>query len=108
MKKLLAVAIGGALGSLVRYLAVPKGDEIALFVVNIAGVLVAGMVAFRFTQNELLKLALIPGFAGGLTTFSSVAVLHAQHNSIKVIAYFYLMVLVSLMVLYLIKPRVKS
>jgi fluoride ion exporter CrcB/FEX len=108
VKKLLAVAIGGALGSLVRYLTVPKGDEIALFAVNIAGVVVAGLVAFRFTQNELSKIALIPGFAGGLTTFSSVAVLHAQHNSIMVITYFYLMSLVSLMALYLLKPRVKS
>lgn len=108
MKKLLAVAIGGALGSLVRYLTVPKGDEIALFAVNIAGVVVAGLVAFRFTKNELLRIALIPGFAGGLTTFSSVAVMHAQHNSIKVIAYFYLMILVSSMALYLLKPQVKS
>ncbi len=108
MKKLLAVAIGGALGSLVRYLTVPKGDELALFAVNIAGVVVAGLVAFRFTKNELLRIALIPGFAGGLTTFSSVAVMHAQHNSIKVIAYFYLMILVSSMALYLLKPQVKS
>ncbi len=108
MKKLLAVAVGGALGSLARYLIVPKGDEIALFAVNIAGVVVAGLVAFRFTKNELLRIALIPGFAGGLTTFSSVAVMHAQHNSIKVIAYFYLMILVSLMALYLLKPQVKS
>lgn len=108
MKKLLAVAIGGALGSLVRYLTLPKGDEIALFAVNIAGVVVAGVVAFRFTKNELLKTALIPGFAGGLTTFSSVAVLHAQQNSITAITYFYIMILVSLMALYLLKPRVKS
>ncbi|MFM1967861.1 MAG: putative fluoride ion transporter CrcB [Actinomycetota bacterium] len=108
MKNLLAVAIGGALGSLVRYLTVPKGDEVALFAVNIAGVVVAGLVAFRFTKNELLRIALIPGFAGGLTTFSSVAVMHAQHNSIKVIAYFYLMILVSSMALYLLKPQVKS
>ena len=108
MKKLLAVAIGGALGSLVRYLTAPKGDEVALFAVNIAGVVVAGLVAFRFTKNELLRIALIPGFAGGLTTFSSVAGMHAQHNSIKVIAYFYLMILVSSMALYLLKPQVRS
>ena len=40
MKKLLVVAIGGALGSLLRYFTVAKGDEIALFAVNIAGVVV--------------------------------------------------------------------
>ena len=108
MKKHLAVAIGGALGSLLRYLTVAKGDEIALFAVNIAGVVVAGVVAFRLTTSELLRLALIPGFAGGLTTFSTVAVVHAEQNSFKAVIYFYTTVLVSLLVLYLIKPRVKA
>ena len=108
MKKLLAVAIGGALGSLLRYLTVAKGDEIALFAVNIAGVLVAGVVAFRLTTSELMRIALIPGFAGGLTTFSTVAVVHAEQNSFKAVIYFYTTVLVSLLVLYLIKPRVKA
>ena len=96
MKKLLAVAIGGALGSLLRYLTVAKGDEITLFVVNIAGVLGSGIVAFRFTTSELLRIALIPGFAGGLTTFSTVAVVHAEQNSIKAVLYFYTMILVSI------------
>ncbi len=108
MKKLLAVAIGGALGSLLRYLTVAKGDEIALFAVNIAGVAVAGLLALRFNTSELLKLVLIPGFAGGLTTFSTVAVVHAEQNSIKAVIYFYTMILVSLIALYLIKPRAKS
>ena len=108
MKKLLAVAVGGALGALLRYLTVAKGDEIALFAVNIAGVAVAGFVAFRLTTSELMRIALIPGFAGGLTTFSSVAVLHAEQNNLKTVAYFYLTVLVSLLTLYLIKPKVRS
>lgn len=108
MKKLLAVAVGGALGALLRYLTVAKGDEIALFSVNIAGVAVAGFVAFRLTTSELMRIALIPGFAGGLTTFSSVAVLHAEQNNLKAVAYFYLTVLVSLLTLYLIKPKVRS
>ena len=108
MKKLLAVAVGGALGALLRYLTVAKGDEIALFLVNIAGVAVAGFVAFRLTTSELMRIALIPGFAGGLTTFSSVAVMHAEQNNLKVVAYFYLTVLVSLLTLYLIKPKVRS
>jgi fluoride ion exporter CrcB/FEX len=53
-----------------------------------------------------MKIALIPGFAGGLTTFSSVAVIHAESNSLKVIAYFYLMTAVSIAVLYVVKPKV--
>ena len=108
MKKLLAVAIGGVLGSLLRYLTVAKGDEIALFAVNIAGVLIAGVVAFRFTSSELLRIALIPGFAGGLTTFSTVAIVHAEQNSVKAVLYFYTMILVSIVALYSIKPRAKS
>ncbi len=108
MKKLLAVAVGGALGSLVRYLTVAKGDEIALFAVNIAGVLVAGFVAFRLTTSELMRIALIPGFAGGLTTFSTVAVIHAEQSSVRAVLYFYTMILVSLITLYLIKPRTKA
>lgn len=108
MKKLLAVAVGGALGSLIRYLTVAKGDEIALFAVNIAGVLVAGFVAFRLTTSELMRIALIPGFAGGLTTFSTVAVIHAEQSSVKAVLYFYTTILVSLITLYLIKPRAKA
>ena len=105
MKKLLAVALGGALGALVRYLTVAKGDEIALFIVNIAGVMVAGLFAYRLNSTELMKIFLIPGFAGGFTTFSSVAVLHAQQSSIKMVIYFHTMILVSLFALYLIKPK---
>ncbi|MFM1796330.1 MAG: hypothetical protein RL733_111 [Actinomycetota bacterium] len=108
MKKLLAVAVGGALGSLIRYLTVAKGDEIALFAVNIAGVLVAGFVAFRLTTSELIRIALIPGFAGGLTTFSTVAVVHAEQSSVKAVLYYYTTILVSLITLYLIKPRAKA
>lgn len=107
MKKLLVVAVGGALGSLVRYLTVAKGDEIALFMVNILGVAIAGFVAFRLTTSELLQLGLIPGFAGGLTTFSSVAVIHAETNSLLVILYFHTMVLMSVVLLYLLKPKVR-
>ena len=107
MKKLFAVALGGALGSLLRYATVAKGDEIGLFLVNIAGVVLAGFVALRINTNEFIKIALIPGFAGGLTTFSSVAVLHAEQNSLKAIIYFYGTVFISLLVLYLIKPKAR-
>jgi fluoride ion exporter CrcB/FEX len=106
VKKLLAVALGGAFGSLLRYLTVSRGDEIELFLVNIAGVAIAGMFALRITTNEIMKLALIPGFAGGLTTFSSVAVLHAEQGSFKAIMYFYGTVVASLLVLYALKPKV--
>lgn len=108
MKKLLAVAIGGALGSLLRYITVAKGDEIALFAVNIAGVVIAGVVAFRLTTSELMRIALIPGFAGGLTTFSTVAVVHAEQSSAQAVIYFYTTILISMLALYLIKPKART
>ena len=107
MKRLLAVGFGGAIGSLIRYLTVSKGDEISLFLVNISGVAVAGFIAFRLSTSELIRLALIPGFAAGLTTFSSVAVIHVEDSSLRSIAYFFGSVLVSLMILFSIKPKVK-
>ncbi len=107
MKRLLAVGIGGALGSLLRYLTVSKGDEISLFLVNIFGVAVAGFIAFRLSTSELIRLALIPGFAAGFTTFSSVAVAHAEDSSLRSIAYFLCSVLVSLLILFAIKPKAK-
>ena len=107
MKRLLAVGFGGAIGSLIRYLTVSKGDEISLFLVNISGVAVAGFIAFRLSTSELIRLALIPGFAAGLTTFSSVAVIHVEDSSLRSIAYFLGSVLVSLMILFSIKPKVK-
>ncbi len=103
----MVVGLGGAFGSLLRYLTVSKGDEIALVLVNISGVAIAGFVALRLSTSELIRLALIPGFAAGLTTFSSVAVIHAEGNSLRSIAYFFGSVLVSLMILFAIKPKVK-
>lgn len=109
MKNLVVIGIGGALGSLTRYL---LSESIArypsaIFISNIVGVVVAGVVAYRLTTSETLRLALIPGFAGGLTTFSSVAVIHAEHNSMKSIGYFFATVVTSLLVLFVIKPAVR-
>jgi fluoride ion exporter CrcB/FEX len=107
LKRLLAVGFGGAIGSLIRYLTVSKGDEISLFLVNISGVAVAGFIAFRLSTSELIRLALIPGFAAGLTTFSSVAVIHVEDSSLRSIAYFFGSVFVSLLILFAIKPKAK-
>ena len=109
MKKLLAVAIGGALGSLTRYLLSESITRYpsAIFISNVLGVLVAGLIAYRLSTSEIMRLALIPGFAGGLTTFSSVAVIHAEHSSLKSISYFFATVITSLLILFVIKPTVK-
>jgi fluoride ion exporter CrcB/FEX len=107
LKRLLAVGFGGALGSLLRYLTVSKGDELGLFLVNILGVAVAGFIALRLSTSELIRLTLIPGFAAGLTTFSSVAVAHVEDNLLRSFAYFFCSVLVSLLILFAIKPKAK-
>jgi fluoride ion exporter CrcB/FEX len=107
LKRLVAVGFGGALGSLLRYLTVSKGDEIELFLVNIFGVAVAGFIAFRLSTSELVRLTLIPGFAAGLTTFSSVAVIFAGDSSLRSITYFLFSVLVSLLILFAIKPKAR-
>ena len=110
MKKLFAVALGGAIGSLVRYLiaeTVPN-YPVAIFIANLVGVAVAGLISFRLLTSELSKIFWIPGFAGGLTTFSSVALILAETDALKAITYFYGTVAASIALLYLIKPKVRS
>ena len=86
---LLAVAIGGAVGSLARWgvLEIATGGEaspsddvasgvyLALLAINICGSLLLGVL---IAQQDLMKqnqfLAIGAGFTGGLTTFSTFAV----------------------------------
>ena len=82
----LYVAIGGALGSVLRYflsLVIPKSAGIAAgfpwptFVANIFGCLCIGIFSGLFlkcgTLSPNLKLFLVTGFCGGFTTFSTFA-----------------------------------
>ncbi len=82
MKHLLLVGLGGAIGSIARYLC-QKGLSIAwlhpipwaTFLVNITGCLLIGIFwgwHFRsFDSNENWKLLLMTGLCGGFTTFSA-------------------------------------
>lgn len=107
MKKLLVVAAGGIAGSFVRYLTseVLTNYPISILIANLAGVAIAGIVAFRLKPTESNILFWIPGFAGGLTTFSSVAVIHAERSDFLVIVYFFGTVAASLLILYTIFPK---
>ena len=109
MKKLLFVALGGAVGSLLRYLVAESVSSypIAIFISNLVGVAIAGFISFRLSNSGASKLFWIPGFAGGLTTFSSVSVIHADNNTFSAIAYFYGTVIASIALLYLLKPKVE-
>lgn len=82
IKNLILIALGGGLGSMLRYLANINIGKIwpfklyyATFLVNIIGCLIIGLIIGYLqkndTNNESLKLLLITGFCGGFTTFST-------------------------------------
>jgi len=81
---LLAIAIGGAIGAVARYLLSAfvlrvSGTLFPLgtFVVNVIGCLVfgaiAGATAQRIEMSPTVRLFLLTGILGGFTTFSSYA-----------------------------------
>jgi CrcB protein len=79
----IAVAVGGALGSVLRFLAAswavaqwPRHFYLGTFTVNIIGCLLIGLLSGLFLlRSDLpieLRSGLIIGLLGGFTTFSSV------------------------------------
>ncbi|NDC13586.1 MAG: CrcB family protein [Actinobacteria bacterium] len=110
MKKLLLVACGAAVGSFLRYLLVELIGEypLSILLANLLGVALAGVIALRTRRSESQALFWIPGFCGGLTTFSSVAVIHAEKSALVGIGYFYGTVVLSMALLFLIAPKVKQ
>jgi CrcB protein len=82
IRLILAVAFGGAVGTLVRFGTAnwiaanwPQHFSLGTFLVNIVGCLLIGLLyGFFLMRPELpieLRAGLIVGFLGGLTTFSS-------------------------------------
>ena len=77
--QVLAVAIGAALGGLLRWFVGLwlnqrwAGFPLGTLLVNCAGGLLIGAALAWFARapNELVRLLLVTGFLGGLTTFSS-------------------------------------
>jgi CrcB protein len=75
----IAVSVGAAFGALARWLAGLwlnaqwAGFPLGTLLVNCIGGLLIGtaLAWFERTPNELLRLLLVTGFLGGLTTFSS-------------------------------------
>lgn len=82
MKAVMLVAIGGALGSVLRYLVsivskrfflteFPLGTWIANTIGCVLIGILAAWLAAETAQNQSLRLVLITGFCGGFTTFST-------------------------------------
>jgi CrcB protein len=81
LKELLYVGVGGAVGSILRYLASlivksgSTGFPWATFMVNIVGCLVIGLLFGMTSRNpnfsSHLNLLLAVGICGGFTTFST-------------------------------------
>ncbi len=88
--RLVAIAVGGSLGTLARYgtdrLLVPSaaGFPWATFTVNVAGSLVLGLIVTlvveRWSPTRFVRPFAAIGFCGGFTTFSTLAVEAAQRT----------------------------
>lgn len=79
MKQVLLVGAGGAVGSVMRFLASvfivrlePFPFPVATFTVNVLGCFCIGLFANLIPENNL-RFLLITGFCGGFTTFSTFA-----------------------------------
>ena len=103
IKTLLLIGIGGAFGSIFRYvthLATTKYFQgsfpLSTFLVNILGSLLIGLfigyLGKYFPENHPLKFLLIVGFCGGFTTFSSFALenYNLLQNNNQITAYIYM------------------
>jgi len=77
IQSILLVALGGAVGSVARFLIVlgagrvVPGWPLGTVVVNVAGSFAIGMLYVALAQRAHLAPVLVAGFLGGFTTFSA-------------------------------------
>jgi CrcB protein len=102
------VAAGGVIGSLFRYLLneIFGSDKTGVLIANQVGVAIASYAAIYFlkNQNQNLRNFLVPGFCGGLTTFSSVMLLSDEFGY----AYILENLFMSLIVVSFVVPMARS
>ena len=116
IKMILYIALGGAIGSVLRYLTsmlVSKywssNFPFATFLTNVLGCFIIGLVFGFLTkhnlQNSNLKWFLITGFCGGYTTFSAFGfeniTLFQSNNSLVAFGYIGLSIFVGLLSVWL-------
>ena len=78
IRNLLLVALGGAVGAVLRYLlsSINTSFPWGTFVVNVLGSLLIGLFVGLVSKGVLspeMKLLMVTGFCGGFTTFSTFA-----------------------------------
>lgn len=82
LRTVLLIALGGSIGSVLRYLTTVFVQKyyvsvfpLATFITNVAGCFIIGLFAGWLAKNQLsdsgLKWFFITGFCGGYTTFSA-------------------------------------
>ena len=111
LKTILYIALGGAIGSVFRYLTIvlvskywPENFPLATLIANITGCFLIGLFFGFLAKNQLqdsnLKWFLVTGLCGGYTTFSAFGMenynLLQNNNSLLAFAYIALSVILGI------------